>query len=143
VTRTPTTPARRAAGSPLLAPVTTAVVVASAWLAVAVADPRWGSVLPVCPLHALTGLWCPLCGGTRTARALAHGDLAGAAGSNLLVLVAAPLAAALWVRWVLRRRRDPEARLVDPSPRLLGVAAGVLVAFALVRNLPAGAWLAP
>lgn len=143
MSRTPTTPARRAAGSPLLAPLTTAVVVASAWLAVAVADPRWGSVLPACPLHALTGLWCPLCGGTRTARALAHGDLAGAAGSNLLVLVAAPLAAALWVRWVLRRRRDPQARLVDPSPQLLAVATGVLVAFALVRNLPAGAWLAP
>jgi hypothetical protein len=143
VSRTPTTPARRAAGSPLLAPLTTAVVVASAWLAVAVADPRWGSVLPACPLHALTGLWCPLCGGTRTARALAHGDLAGAAGSNLLVVVAAPVVVVLWVRWVLRRRREPEARLLDPSPRLLAVATVVLVAFALVRNLPAGAWLAP
>jgi Protein of unknown function (DUF2752) len=143
VSRTPTTPARRAAGSPLLAPLATAVVVAAAWLAVAVSDPRWGSVVPACPLHALTGLWCPLCGGTRTARALAHGDLAGAAGSNVLVLAAAPVAAALWVRWVLRRCRDPEARLVAPSPRLLAVATVVLVAFAVVRNLPAGAWLAP
>jgi hypothetical protein len=119
------------------------VAVAAAWLAVAVSDPRWASVLPACPLHALTGLWCPLCGGTRTARAVAHGDLAGAAGFNLLVLLAAPLAAALWVRWVLRRRRDPQARLLDPSPWLLAVSAGVLVAFGLVRNLPAGAWLAP
>jgi Protein of unknown function (DUF2752) len=143
VSRTPTTPARRAAGSPLLAPLATAVVVAAAWLAVAVSDPRWSSVVPACPLHALTGLWCPLCGGTRTARALAHGDLAGAAGSNVLVLVAVPAAAALWVRWVLRRRRDPQARPVDPPPRLLAVATVVLVAFAVVRNLPAGAWLAP
>jgi Protein of unknown function (DUF2752) len=143
VSRAPTTPARRAAGSPLLAPLATAMVVAAAWLAVAVSDPRWGSVLPACPLHALTGLWCPLCGGTRTARALAHGDLAGAAGSNLLVLVAAPVVAVLWVRWVLRRRHDPDARLVDPSPRLLAVAAVALVGFAVVRNLPAGSWLAP
>jgi len=143
VSRAPTALARRAAGSPLLAPLTTAVVVAVAWLAVGVSDPRWISVLPACPLHALTGLWCPLCGGTRTARALANGDLAGAAGSNLIVLVAAPVAAALWVRWVLRRRRDPKARLVDPSPRLLAGATLVLVAFVVLRNLPAGAWLAP
>lgn len=143
MSRTGAAPARRVAGRPLLAPFATAAAVLGAWLALAAAGPRGQAALPACPLHVATGLWCPLCGGTRAARALAHGDLTAAAGFNVLVLAVAPVAALLWVRWVLRRRNDPAARLVDPSPRVLAVVAVGLVAFAVVRNLPPGAWLAP
>ena len=33
------------------------------------------SHVPLCPLHALTGFWCPLCGATRACYALLHGRL--------------------------------------------------------------------
>ena len=43
--------------------------------------PRNSPGLPdLCPLHRTTGLWCPLCGGTRATRELMHGDLGAAMG---------------------------------------------------------------
>ena len=45
----------------------------------------------VCPLYALTGLWCPACGGLRATHDLAHGDLAGAWAMNPLWVLAVPL----------------------------------------------------
>ena len=45
--------------------------------------PRSSPGLPdLCPLHRLTGMWCPLCGGTRATRELIHGDLWGALGTG-------------------------------------------------------------
>lgn len=41
-----------------------------------------------CVFHGLTGLPCPLCGGTRAASALLHGDLARALHLNALAIPA-------------------------------------------------------
>jgi len=50
--------------------------------------PRNSPGLPdLCPLHRTTGLWCPLCGGTRATRELMHGDLWAAMGYNPFALV--------------------------------------------------------
>ena len=46
-----------------------------------------GNPLPPCPLRALTGLYCPGCGSTRTLHALLHGDLATAMAMNPLLVV--------------------------------------------------------
>ncbi len=71
-----------------------------------------------CAIHAMTGLPCPLCGGTRAAKALMHGDVATALRLNALALPAVVLIAIIgllliseairgrpWVDWtpVLRR----------------------------------------
>ena len=40
--------------------------------AVALANPFKHHLAPACPLHALTGLYCPFCGGTRATWAAAH-----------------------------------------------------------------------
>jgi hypothetical protein len=45
--------------------------------AVAAVDPDRRDI-PLCPLHAMTGLLCPLCGGLRAVNHLAHGHLGAA-----------------------------------------------------------------
>ena len=88
--------------------------------------------VPLCPFHALTGGWCPLCGGLRAADALAHLQWRAAVHDNVLLVAALPVLALWWVQWV---RRD--GRPGRPLGRT-AVAAIVLVAaaFTVVRNLP-------
>lgn len=106
-------------------------------------DPGRVPFLPPCPLHALTGLWCPFCGGTRAIDALVAGDLGAAAGLNLLVVVAIPLLAAQWVRWTVGRARGREAPFLRVSSRALAVIAAVAVAYMVLRNLPGMQVLTP
>ena len=47
---------------------------------------------PICPFHALTGLLCPGCGGTRAMAALLRGHMAEAWHRNALVVSLTPLA---------------------------------------------------
>jgi len=49
-------------------------------------DPAEAHFFPQCPLHALTGLYCPGCGTTRVFHHLLHGDPAGAFAMNPLML---------------------------------------------------------
>ena len=102
--------------------------------------------LPRCVVHSLTGLHCPGCGSTRAVYALLHGDVIGAVRQNALIAAVLPwLGIALtrcWWRWV---RGGPfrDALVERWSLRLApAMMVGVLV-FALLRNTPAGAWLAP
>jgi len=93
--------------------------------------------------HAITGLWCPGCGSLRAVNDLTHGDLLGAVSSNLVLVLALPLVALWWGRWLHTEwtgRRRPATGLATSTVFLLVVP--VLV-FAVVRNLPLGSWLAP
>ena len=101
--------------------------------------PRSSPGLPdLCPLHRLTGLWCPLCGGTRATRELIHGDRWGALGYNPFALVVEALVVLLLVRWLVSSVRGrPRQLITGREGVLLGVALAV---FAVVRNLP-GMWV--
>lgn len=84
------------------------------------------SAVPLCPLHALTGLHCPGCGATRALHALVRGDVALALRMNALFVGALPaLALASLVR-------------VDPARSARGWIAGAVLAaaFGVARNLP-------
>lgn len=97
--------------------------------------------LPLCPLHALTGLWCPLCGCTRAAHALVHAQPATALHDNALFVAALPVLAMLWWRWFSSPNGRPTSR---PLPRpVVWAGIGLVLAFGVVRNLPQGGWLAP
>ncbi len=74
----------------------------------------------------------------------ARGDLGAAASSNLLLVAAIPVLVAAWVRTMTDRWRRV-TRVADPRRTVwLAVASLVLaVAFAVLRNTGAGAWLAP
>ena len=101
--------------------------------------PRNSPGLPdLCPLHRTTGLWCPLCGGTRATRELMHGDLWAAMGYNPFALVLEAVVIVLVARWLLASARGLRRPLVTGGEGILfGVALAV---FAVVRNLP-GMWV--
>lgn len=88
--------------------------------------------LPECPLHRLTGLYCAGCGGTRAIHALLHGDVAACFRLNPLL----PLLAAAAVLFCFR------PRLLRNPAVTIGLAVTVVL-FAVLRNLPACAFLAP
>ena len=97
---------------------------------VGLADPhRPGFLFPPCPFKALTGLWCPGCGGIRMTHDVMHGDFAAAVTDNVFALVGLPLLAVwLLVRWRRGQRLMPVAAMVT-----IAVAA---FAWTVVRNLP-------
>jgi hypothetical protein len=124
-------------------PLLTAAGVAAATLALHVRDPHVTHSWGVCPLYALTGVYCPGCGGLRAVNDLTDGHLGQAASSNLLLVLAIPFAVALFVRWSYSAWTGRDLQVVPALSS--GVRIGLvvlLVVFTLARNLP-GSWLAP
>ncbi|MGA5793441.1 DUF2752 domain-containing protein [Streptomyces cellulosae] len=126
----------------LAAPVGLLAAVAAAFAYVAAVDPTEPGHYPVCPLFGLTGLYCPGCGGLRSAHAVAHGDLATALQANAPAVLGYAVFAVLWTVWVIRAARGRPMR-VDPPPAVLWTAGGLLLVFTVLRNTPFGGWLHP
>jgi hypothetical protein len=57
--------------------------------------------IPLCPLRALTGLLCPLCGGLRAAHALVHGRVLEAVALNPFLFAAGGLGPFVPPRWTI------------------------------------------
>lgn len=106
-------------------------------------DPHVAGSWGLCPFHAVTGLWCPGCGGLRAISDLTHGDLAAAVSSNGLAVVLVAVLAVAFVAWVVRRWRGVHDRMIVLSPRWSTATLVLLAVFTVVRNVPPGAWLAP
>jgi hypothetical protein len=127
----------------MAAPATTIGGLALAVLALRLRDPHQSGSWGFCPSAAL-GFWCPGCGGLRAVNDLTHGDVAAAASSNLLFIAVLPVIVFLIGRWALDRwrghTREPDARLITIATVSF---CAVALAFAVLRNLPAGSWLAP
>lgn len=104
---------------------------------VGLVDPSNRALGPPCPLRAVVGLDCPLCGATRATHSLLRGDLMGALDFNALYVVLLPVLAVLFVFW-LRSGRVPSL-LRGPTATWGAVALGV--GFTIVRNLPAFTYL--
>lgn len=126
----------------LAAPLGAAALALVATLALAVRDPHRPGSWGWCPTQVLTHLDCPACGSLRAVHDLTRLDLASAASSNLLLVVAVPVVLVFWVRRVVAVWRGGEAMrpLVVPAPVWV-VGLGVVAAFTVVRNVP-GSWLA-
>jgi hypothetical protein len=126
----------------LLAPGATIAGLGAATLALALRDPHVSGSWGLCP-SATLGFSCPGCGGLRAVNDLTHGRFADAASSNLLLVVAIPVAVALLARWAYDAWNASE-RPASALTRPLLVTAGVVVlAFAVLRNVPGLDWLAP
>ncbi|MCI1262946.1 MAG: DUF2752 domain-containing protein [Tetrasphaera jenkinsii] len=94
-----------------------------------------------CPFYALTGWYCPLCGGQRLALALSHGDLGRAWAENPLVMVALGGVAVLLLLRLTRVYAVPVTLIRRPAV-LWGIAV-VMLAFGVARNLPGLSVLGP
>jgi hypothetical protein len=98
--------------------------------------------LPRCLFHQLTGLNCPGCGLTRAGHELLRGHLAVAFRDNALLVLSLP-----WLLWLAGRflwqRQRGRPNPVTIRPAWCWLAFAVVVAFTVLRNLPAFAWLSP
>ena len=64
-------------------------------------DPATAAFYPPCPLRALTGLLCPLCGGLRAAHALLHGRVLDAVTLNPFLFVSGLAWPVVPARWTM------------------------------------------
>jgi hypothetical protein len=136
-------PARRS----ILSPAGTAMAAAGYLATVAAIDP-FRAYAVGCPVHAVTGGWCPGCGSTRAVHQLLEGDVVGSLVCHPLVVPIAGLLAYLWVGWAVRTHGPgPAARwLRRPAelPAWIPMAVAVaFVALTTVRNVPGVEWLVP
>ncbi|MFJ9296076.1 DUF2752 domain-containing protein [Streptomyces asoensis] len=126
----------------LAVPAGILAAVVAAFAYVGTVDPNEPGHYPVCPLLRLTGLYCPGCGGLRSAHAFVHGDLVTALHDNAPAVAAYLGFAVLWTVWVVRAARGRPVRLEPGAVRLWALGAFLLV-FTVVRNLPFGDRLHP
>ena len=122
------------------APLRVALVGVVATAGVVALDPQHTHI-PLCPFHALTGWWCPLCGGLRAVNAVARGHLGAALHANVLLVAALPVVIWMFLDWTRRLRDGRPARSWPKWAPAAFVVLGVV--FTVVRNLPAFSVLRP
>jgi hypothetical protein len=128
---------------PRSAVFTAAGIGVAATALVTVLDPGRSGHYPTCPLLAITGLYCPFCGGLRAVHDLTHLDPGAAMARNPLAVIALPFLLFLCARWALPAFTGRPNRRI-PVPRWAGWAGfAALVLFAVLRNLPGWTWLSP
>jgi hypothetical protein len=123
-------PERRSLTEPLVA----AGAAAASVVLVGAVYPRYPELFPSCPSRTLFGVWCPLCGGTSSASALATGRVPDAIRFNAFVPVLVLLTAWSWLAWV---GRSVQRDWLPAVPRWLWTTVGVLwLAYGVLRNVP-------
>lgn len=129
-------------GRSIAAPLGVAAAAVGGLVLLHVRDPRTSTYLP-CPLHALTGLWCPGCGTTRALGDLTRGDVAAAASSNVVAVVLVVVAVGVWGLWLRARWTQKPLTLPRPNRPAAAVLVALLTVFTVVRNTPWGTTIAP
>lgn len=99
-------------------------------------NPSEHAFYPRCAFYQMTGWQCPGCGGLRAMHQLLHGHLLTALSFNPLAVLALP-AVAVWL-W-----REYARGGVRWRGFWVWLGCGLLVAFGILRNLPAFARLGP
>lgn len=128
----------------LVLPAGVAGTVVTATVALHLRDPHVQGTWGICPTKAVLGFECPGCGGLRAVNDLTNLQLLDAVSSNLVFVASIPVLAYVFARWSMGRWRG---RAWDPSERAMNwsglTIVVVLTVFTVLRNVPAGAWLAP
>jgi Protein of unknown function (DUF2752) len=99
-------------------------------------DPATSGIFPPCPVHYLTGWYCPGCGSLRAIHQLLHGHLWAAWALNPLTVVLLPFLTwglASFALFEIRGQGLPKPFLRAEWIRALGAA---IILFGIVRNLP-------
>lgn len=102
-----------------------------------VADPSKAGFFPRCPIHAITGLYCPGCGTTRALHQLLRGNPGAALGLNPLAFILLPVLAYSFLSFTLEtfnRKALPRLFRTRMSTWLL---IAIVISFTVLRNIPA------
>lgn len=102
-------------------------------------------VRSVCPLRAITGIPCPLCGMTTAATALAHGDLGASLAANPFLLLLALGTAVMTVVMAgrLSGRLPPPRPLAPATERRVWLLVAALALGSWAVQLARFGWLSP
>jgi hypothetical protein len=114
--------------------IVSTLAVAAIVSAVCLLRPGATFLLPPCPLHALTGLYCPGCGSTRMLHHLVRGELGMAFRDNPLSFMTLPVVLYGLVRQWLQPNSGVFTRIRPGWIMAFGV---IVIAFAVARNIPA------
>ena len=121
------------------------LLVGAATMALHVRDPHQHGSWGMCPLYAVTGIYCPGCGGLRAVNDLTNGNLRAALSSNVFVVLLMPVVVGWWLSALRSRWRGvvgvPFAR--QHATTFTYVIGGLGLLFMIARNTPWGAALAP
>ncbi len=91
--------------------------------------------------RSVFGVDCPFCGGLRATNALLRGNFGSALDHNVVLAVALPVVALMWVWWVVREWRGDGPPPVKVPNWITVTAAILLVVFGIVRNFGGPAWI--
>ena len=99
-------------------------------------DPATSGIFPPCPLHYLTGWYCPACGSLRAVHQLLHGNLRAAWAMNPLTIILLPfLSYELSSYGLFQFRGHGLRQLFLPAAWIWGLGAAIIL-FGIARNLP-------
>lgn len=101
-------------------------------------DPAGSRLIPPCPFHALTSLYCPGCGSLRALHRLLHGDVRGALGFNPILALVLPFTLAMSAEEILRLARSSGRPSFFSSPLWGKAVLFLILVYWMARNLP---WL--
>ena len=92
--------------------------------------------MPLCPVHALTGLSCPGCGSQRALHALLDGEPLKAWGYNYIIPFTLAYVAICGMHWIF-----PDSTRIEriyrrlTTPMALYALLGAVIAWTVARNL--------
>lgn len=96
-----------------------------------------------CPIKAVTGKYCPGCGVTRMCMALISGDIRSAVRCNLLLMSLIPVFAVFGTRRAYIYVKTGQSEPDRPEAVVIFIVFVLTVAFWIMRNTEAFAFLAP
>ncbi len=99
-------------------------------------DPAKSGLFPPCPVHYLTGLYCPGCGSLRAMHALLHGDLRQAWAMNPLTIMLLPFLSYGLISEICTRLLGRGLPCMTLRAGWIRSFAVAIVLFGVLRNLP-------
>jgi hypothetical protein len=112
------------------------VLLATGLVLLRIYNPATSTLFPPCPLHYLTGWYCPGCGSLRAIHQLLQGNLQAAWAMNPLSMLLFPfLGYGLGREGISYLRGQPSPQFAMPGAWISALCA-VIVLFGIVRNLP-------
>ncbi|MFC0450785.1 DUF2752 domain-containing protein [Rhodococcus jostii] len=127
----------------LAAPVAVAAGAVAAAAILHFRDPHQPGSYGFCPLYAVTGWWCPACGGLRAVHDLTNLDIGAAVAGNVLIVPFIAVMVLAWIGWARHRWSGRRDRTIVWDPRVMVGVLILLAAFTVTRNTSWGSWLAP